>query len=172
MRALIAIALAITVTRVAHAQQPTLSDPLLDRLVGRWTLTGTIDGQQTTHDVTAEWVLNHQYVHVHEVSREKDGNGQPQYQADVYIGWNADVRRYACVWLDVFGGIAPASLAEAPPTGDSIAFVFHHGPTAAFHNTFVYDRRADSWAWRMDNEADGKLDPFARVTLTRAKGER
>src|SRR5258708_13748535 len=45
----------------AAAQQPTLHDDLLDRLVGRWTLIGTIAGLETTHDVTAEGTLNHQF---------------------------------------------------------------------------------------------------------------
>ena len=168
----LAVAALVTVAslnpRPALAQQPTLSDPLLDHMIGRWTLTGTIDGQSTTHDVTADWVLGHQYVHLHEVSREKGGNGEPQYQADIYVGWNGDVKQYACVWLDVYGGIAPGSLAQVAPSGDTIAFVFHHDATSSFHNTMVYDRRADSWTWRMDNDNAGQLSPFARVTLVRA----
>jgi len=52
-----------------RAQQPTLRDSLLDRLVGRWVLRGTIQGAATTHDVTADWVLGHQYVRIQEASR-------------------------------------------------------------------------------------------------------
>jgi len=36
-----------------------------------------------------------------------------------------------------------------------------------FHTTFAYDRAAGSWEWRMDGEANGKLEPFARLRLTR-----
>lgn len=163
------VVLASLSPRPALAQQPTLNDQLLDRMVGRWTLTGTIANQQTTHDVTGEWVLGHQYVRLHEVSHEKDAKGQPLYEADVYVGWDADVKQYACVWLDVYGGIAPGSLAQVAPSGDSIAFVFRHDATTAFHNTMSYDRAADRWSWRMDNDSAGTLSPFARVTLTRAK---
>ena len=62
--------LALTFAIVGYAQQPTLEDPLLNHLVGHWTLTGTIRGQQTTHDVDASWVLNHQYIQLREVSRD------------------------------------------------------------------------------------------------------
>jgi hypothetical protein len=36
-----------------------------------------------------------------------------------------------------------------------------------FHTTFVYDSDADTWQWLMDSEENGKLQPFARVKLTR-----
>jgi len=54
----------------AHAlpAQTLPPDSLLDRLVGRWVLRGTIARQQTTHDVTFEWMLGRRYVQMHEVS--------------------------------------------------------------------------------------------------------
>ena len=78
----------MSVAGTAAAQQPTLHDELLDRLVGRWTLTGTIAGRERTDDVAAEWTLNHQFVAVHEVSRERDADGRPAYQATAYVGWH------------------------------------------------------------------------------------
>jgi hypothetical protein len=51
--------------------------------------------------------------------------------------------------------------------GDSIPFVFTESPTDHFHNTFVYDRATDTWAWNMDNEDARGRRMFARVTLTR-----
>ena len=50
---------------------------------------GTIARKDTTHDIVSEWVLGHQYLRIHERSREKDGKGQPQYEAIVFIGWDA-----------------------------------------------------------------------------------
>jgi hypothetical protein len=37
----------------------------------------------------------------------------------------------------------------------------------AFHTTFVYSPATDTWHWLMDDETSGKLEPFARVTLTK-----
>jgi hypothetical protein len=151
------------------AQQGPLQDPLLDRLAGTWVLRGTIGGSQTTHDVDAEWVLAHGYVRLHEVSREKGSDGQPAYEAIVLIGWDADLDSYACLWLDSTGsgGLKGWAIAHAKRDGDRIPFLFRGSDGSPFHTTFVYDRRADSWQWLMDGEQGGKLEPFARVTLTR-----
>jgi hypothetical protein len=41
-------------------QQTTFQDSLLEHMVGKWILQGTIAGKETTHDIVAEWVLGHQ----------------------------------------------------------------------------------------------------------------
>ena len=47
-----------------------------------------------------------------------------------------------------------------------LSFVF--GETGeTFHNTFVFDPSSRAWQWRMDAEHQGRLQPFARVRLTR-----
>jgi hypothetical protein len=150
---------------VAAQAQP-LQDPLLDHMVGKWVLQGTIDGKNTTHDVTAEWVLAHQYVRLHEVSREQTDRGQPQYEAIVFIGKDEPSNGYACLWLDSTGGggLSAQGIAHARREADKIAFLFKL-KTSIFHTTFVYSRRANTWEWLMDGEEGGKLQPFARVKL-------
>jgi hypothetical protein len=154
----------------AHAQQATLRDPLLDKLVGHWVLSGPLAGHPATHDVTAQWVLNHQYLEFRETSREKNKAGEPSYTADVFIGWDEPTHQYVCVWLDDYGDISTQSLGHAPRDGDSIRFVFQdaHDP-GRFHTTFAYNRPNGSWTMNMDNETNGKLSPFARTILTPAK---
>src|SRR5512142_1995786 len=90
---------------LAQAQDaPVFQDSLLDRMTGKWTLRGTIAGQQTTHDVNGAWVLGHQYVQMNEVSQEREAKGHPAYEATVFIGWDARSEDYACLWLDNTGG--------------------------------------------------------------------
>jgi len=150
----------------ASAQQSTFRDDLLDRLAGRWTLSGTIAGRETTHDVDAEWTMNHQFMRVHEVSRERGADGRPQYEATAFIGWHEVRKQYVCYWMDVFGGgFAGAGFAERQ--SNQLAFVFA-ADNGAFHNTFLFDAAADTWQWQMDNEQAGKRQPFARLRLTRA----
>lgn len=162
--AVLAVSLGITVP--AFPQQPV---PLIDRLVGNWVLTGTIDGKPTTHDVVAEWVLNREYVRLHEVSREKDDMKRPAYEAIVFIGVDGKSGEYTCLWLDTTSGegLSNNGIGRGKPTADSIPFVFFPGRKDAFHNTFVYSASDDTWTWNMDGETDGKLHPFARLTLTR-----
>jgi hypothetical protein len=152
---------------VAFAQQPPVNSPLLDHLAGKWLLQGTIAGQNITHDVNAEWVLEHHYLAIHEVSREKNSKGEPQYEATIYIAWNESTKEYACVWLDVYGGLATESIGVASPNENDLLFVFKNEKSeVTFKNDFVYDPKSKTWEWRMDNIANGVAKPFARVKLT------
>ena len=168
-RALISCLFAATLATVpAAAQQPGFHDPLLERLAGRWVLHGTIDGRETTHDVTARWILNHGYLEIHEVSREKDAAGAPAYEAVVLVGPDPAADGYACLWLDTTSprGLAARAMGHGRRDGDRIPFVFATDG-GAFHTTFAYDREAGRWQWIMDGEAEGKLVPFARLVLSR-----
>jgi hypothetical protein len=158
-------------TAPAFAQQATFNDSLIDHLAGTWVLTGQMDKGQVTHDFTAEWVLAHQYLEIQEVSRQKNKDGSPVYQAKVFIGWDAGKKIYDCVWLDDYGSISTQSLGYAKPNGNSIAFVFQNRDDAgSFHTTFTWHSESSTWSMDMDNVTpDGKIKPFARTTLTAAK---
>jgi hypothetical protein len=144
-------------------------DSLFDRLIGHWVLRGTIARQETTHDVTFEWMLGREYVQMHEVSRERAAGGTPAYEAVVLFGRDPRSGDYACLWLDNTGAGAfdPQGVGRGAVAGDSIPFLFHYTETDSFHTTLVYDRAADAWLWHMDNDSAGVRRPFARVTLTR-----
>jgi hypothetical protein len=158
----------LLVSFTAIAQESTFKDSLLDCMIGRWVLSGTIDGRQTTHDVVVEWVLAHQYLQLRETSREKNAGGSPAYEAIVYIGWDALSHQYACLWLDVTGGggLSSKAIGHGKRAGEKIPFLFIIG-TTSFHTTFEYARTSDAWRWYMDGEENGKLVPFARLTMTR-----
>jgi hypothetical protein len=161
--------LPVLVSLSVSAQQTTFQDSLLDHFVGRWILSGTITGKETTHDVAAEWVLGHQYMKFHEMSREKTSSGEPMYEAIVFIGWDQSSNEYACLWLDDTGGsgLTNQIIGRAKRKNDEITFLFKYSDNNLFHTTFLYDRNSDSWRWLMDNEENGKLEPFARLELTR-----
>lgn len=153
---------------LALAQQPPVSSPLLDHLSGKWLMEGTIAGQPTKHDLDIQWVLDHHYLQIHEVSQEKKANGQPQYEAMVYVAWNEQPKRYSCAWLDVYGGFSVGSIGIAPPSENELAFLFKNekGETD-FSNDFVYDPKTDTWSDSLDNIVNGARKPFGRVKLTR-----
>lgn len=168
MKSTIAIFALVLASLSALAQQPTLASPLLDHLTGHWVLRGNIAGKPTTHDVDAEWVIQHQYLRLHEVSQEQNAKGQPQYEAMIFIGWNQTPKTYTCVWLDAYGGASVASLGVAEPAENKLPFVFKDEKgEVSFHNEFAFDPAADTWEWRMDNIDKGLAKPFGRVKLTR-----
>lgn len=165
--ALSILILAVVASLSALAQQPAPPDPLLDHLTGNWVLHGTIAGRETTHDIEAEWVLGHEYVRMHEVSREKTVQGQPAYEAIIFIEWDASSSEYRCLWLDSTGGGGlSAPIAHGRRSDDGITFLFKD-KDSSIHTTFAYSKTTDTWQWLIDNEAGGKLSEFARVKLTR-----
>ena len=145
------------------------ADSVFDRLIGHWVLTGIIARQQTTHDVTFEWLLGREYVQMHEVSRERAPSGGPAYEAVVLFGRDPRSGEYACLWMDNTASAAfdPEGVGRGAVVGDSLPFLFKYSATNRFHTTFVYNRKADTWQWHMDNDSAGVRRPFARVTLTR-----
>jgi hypothetical protein len=153
-----------------QAQQPPVNSPVLDHLAGKWQLQGTVGKQAVTHDFDAEWVLQHHYLRFHEVSRDKNEKGEPQYEATVYIGWNEKIKQYACVWLDVYGGLTVESIGVAAPKENELAFVFKNeqGETS-FTNTFTYDPKTNTWDNRLDNIVKGEAKPFARFSLKKSE---
>jgi len=151
------------------AQQTDDQDFLLHQLIGKWVLQGTIEGKETTHDITTDWVLDHQYIQIKEVSRELNVKGKPEYEAIVFISRDQALDQYSCLWLDNTGnsGLNAKSVGHAKASGDNIEFLFKGNDSSTFHTTFAYDRSSDSWQWIMDVEENGKLQSFASVKLTR-----
>ncbi len=150
------------------AKRPPVNSPILDHLVGRWVLQGPIAGRQATHDVTGEWVANHQYLRLHEVSREKTPDGRPDYDAFIHIGWDPDRKIYTIIFLDNFWGIEPDAIGAAVPTTNELPFLWKDQAGAVhFSNEFRYDPNTDSWQWIMNNVVNGTNKPFGTVKLTR-----
>ena len=164
---LIAFVLSLLVAVPAFGQEQPFHDALLDHMVGHWVLKGTIAGQQTTHDVDIKWVLQHRYIRIDEVAREKDSTGQPAYEATVYFGWNFKTSEYAVLWLDITGTSSFTPIGFGKRSGNDIPLLFKMDEEDAIHTTFMFDEASDTWQWKMDNEKQGKLVPFARVRLQR-----
>jgi len=151
------------------AQQPAQPDSLLNRLTGKWILTGTIEGKSTVHDVSVKRVLGGQYIELTETSREVDQKGSPQYEAIVYLCWEEPKKQYSCLWLDNTGngGLSNGIVGRAGFDGDKIELVFKYNDNVQFHTTFAYNGKTGTWQWLMDGVEKGKTQPFARLSMTR-----
>ena len=129
---------------------------------------GKIAGSDSVHDVHAAWVLNREYVEIHETSREKDADGKPRYEAIVYVSWDPDKRQFACLWMDTtaVSSFSPVGIGRLGPDGRSILFVFGSRDDG-IETTFRHDPRRGAWSWSIDNLTHGKGTAFARLTLTK-----
>jgi hypothetical protein len=161
------IFLLLTVVPALSAQENSFQDDLLEHMTGTWVMTGSVGGQEITHDLAIDWILAHQYIRIHEVSRELDSSGNLQYEAYVHIGWDPERRQYACLWLDITGTSGFRPIGYAVRNEDSLPFVFDMGAGKTFHTTFLYDEEGDIWRWTMDSRQGDATKPFARVQLRR-----
>jgi hypothetical protein len=154
-----------------QAQTAPVSASILDHLAGDWVLEGTIAGKPAMHDIEATWMLNHEYLRLHEISRDKNAEGRAAYEAIVLLGWDPKAKKYDCLWLDTTagGGLSGEGIGRGSQQGDSIPFIFVLSASESIHTTFAYDDRQDTWRWTIDDETNGKLDRFADVRLVKAK---
>lgn len=78
-----------------------------------------------------------------EISRERDQDGTAAYEALVLIGWDSELNKYACLWLDVTGGgglSANAVTGYAERTVDTIPFVLKTNEENVWRTTLSYGR--------------------------------
>ena len=125
--------------------------PLLEHLIGDWTVKGVVGTHPVQYRMDGRWTLQHRYVELH----MQDVKHRPaQYEARVFIGPDTVSDRVLAHWMDSFGAAYSVPPATGVVHGDSLLLDFPY-PTGAFHDSFVFDRARKTWAIRLDT-ADGK----------------
>jgi hypothetical protein len=115
-------------------------DSLLEKIIGKWSVSGDVLGEKIVYNFNAKWLLNHQFI---ELSFE-DTASNPQYMAKVFIGYDCISEKYVAHWLDNFGGRFSETLGFGIKTGNNIEFRFDY-PEGPFLNNFIYDNKKNSW---------------------------
>ena len=147
----------------AQQRSPAGMDSLLEHLVGRWEMSGTVRGEPATYDLVVTRVLGGRFVELHMT----DVHQPPAYEARVFIGVDSARSCYVVHWLDAFG--APYSIPHGvgTATGDTIRFGFAYadGP---FRDMFVYAPRTGGWYFRLESgDSIGSWRLFAEYQLRR-----
>jgi hypothetical protein len=148
-----------------------LDDSLLDRLAGRWTMSGAVRGKPATMQLEVDWVLQHRFLRL----QMTDVQTPPAYEANVYIGDDPVGDRLVAHWLDNFGGWWSETLGYARRTGanarrTAITFVFDY-PDGPFHTTFTLGDDQSTWSVLMQDRApDGSWRQFAHYAVRRRTG--
>jgi len=142
-------------------------DPLVDRMAGTWKLEGPVMGHEAHHEVRAEWVLNHQFLRIHEKTAASAPKTEHAYEAIWFLGYDPISEKYVLHLLDVFGGRFSESLGYGTRDGNQIRFVFEYGD-GPFHTTYRWNPENDSWQWLMEQkDKNGKWVPFSDLKLTK-----
>jgi hypothetical protein len=98
-----------------------------------------------------------------------DAAPNPQYEADVFIGFDAQRHDFIAHWLDRFGAAGARVVGSGKRDGQQLVVIFPY-VSGAFRDTFTF--LSDKAAWSLLLEAqkpDGTWSTFATYTLTRAE---
>jgi hypothetical protein len=141
------------------------NDQLLDKIVGKWDLKGTIGNRPVVNNFSAQWILNHQFIELNFT----DTANIPTYAAKVIIGYDCISERYVVHWIDNFGGRLSETLGYGQQKGNSIEFRFEY-PDSPFINKFLYMNNKDIWQLNMTTKnKKGEWVIFGDEFLTRKK---
>ena len=142
--------------------QASFEDNLIAQLEGNWLLTRKIRGTEVQNQVSAKWVLNHQFLQVH----MKDVKEPPAYEAIVLIGYIHATKEYVAHWVDTYGGRFSA-VGRGTRTANAIEFKFAY-PDGPFFNTFTWNPDTKQWIFRLESQdSNGGRQLFALDTLVR-----
>jgi hypothetical protein len=123
-------------------------DDLLDHFVGKWEVTSTVYGRPFTLDREAEWVLNHQYLRIHEKSREVIPSFNGPFEQTLYIGYSHRSKRYVVHELTVHGTNGPTEpegFSYAYRTGNELKIVFMKGSDVVAIGRHTWEPASRSW---------------------------
>jgi hypothetical protein len=140
----------LTCLTAAPARAQTAADSLLDRLVGHWHLTGTVQGEKAESHLAAERVLQGKFVRLHWTDL-----GEPsQYEAMVFLGVDSVTSQIVAHWIDVFGPGPSATIGHGAATGNRLVLDFAY-PEGPFRDTFTFDPATGGWRFLLET-GDGK----------------
>ncbi|MGD0955714.1 MAG: DUF1579 family protein [Candidatus Acidiferrales bacterium] len=160
--------LLLCASKIAAAQTPSAwHDELVEHMAGTWNLEGTLAGKEAHHTVTAEWVLNHQFLQLHETTSASAPAPENRYDALWFIGYDDVSERYVVHLLDIFGTRYSETLGYGTRNGNSIALVFEY-PDGPFHTTYRWIPEDGSWRWLLEQkDKNGKWTTSADFKHTR-----
>jgi Protein of unknown function (DUF1579) len=167
------LALVIAVTflfgKCVTAQMPSeWHDDVVERMAGEWKVEGQVMGRDAHHLVEAEWVLNHQFLRLHERTATDAPAAERRYEAVWFLGYDPVSERYVLHLMDVFGARFSETLGYGTREGNHILFTFEY-PDGSFHTNFVWHPEKNAWEWMMEQKGkDGRWSQFADLNLTKS----
>ena len=160
---------ALLVPSVGSAQggpRSPFHDDLLDRLIGRWNVVGTVHGAPSKQTLRAEWVLSHQFLRVYEKSVENVAGTNVPYEGVFYFGFDDIGKRYVVHLMNVFGGRDSEGLGYGQRSGDEVRLVFQN-LDASIASRFIWQPGSSSW--RIVSTAKGEGTPIIDLEATKAR---
>ena len=128
-------------------------DTWLDRLVGSWDLTGTVQARDVERSVVGRWDLDGLYLAL-DINDVRPPRKDP-YAAKYYVGYATRDDLYVLHVLDRAGATADAVVGFGERNGVATTFVFA-SPRGSWTFRMTWQARDDSWTFVQSTlEAEG-----------------
>jgi len=136
----------------------------LDGLQGTWAMAGTLGGKPVRYVADGQRALGGAFMKLHMI----DVGSPPQYEADVYVGYDQNANDFIAHWLDRFGAAGARVVARGERQGRQLVFLFPYAD-GAFRDTFTWQPDSGgSWSLLLESQRpNGAWSTFATYTLTR-----
>lgn len=147
----------------SHAAPADTRPAVLRALDGSWTMSGDVMGKPVTYRMTAAPALQGTFTEM----RMQDVQVPAQYEAVVFIGYDAASGNLIAHWMDSFGAKHSVPHGTGRVDGNTIQFTI---PYAAgdFRDTFTYDPASASWRFVLESKGAGDAwKHFARYQVKR-----
>lgn len=164
MRSGLLACLIVLLANTVRAQENPDED-FLRGLVGRWDMSGTVQGKPVRYAAVGERILQGGFVRFHMI----DTAAPAQYEAHVYLGFDPRQHDYVVHWLDKFGAAGARVVATGRRDGDRLTVLFPYA-NGAFRNVWTRSPGDGGWALVIEaHEQDGHWSTFADYRITRAR---
>jgi hypothetical protein len=144
---------------------PSADNAYLDGLRGDWDMIGTLLGKPVKYHARGERVLQGGFLRLHLT----DLGAAPNYEAELFLGYDAHAGDYIVHWLDRFGAAGARVVASGKRSGQTLVVLFPYAD-GAFRNTYEFDPKSHGWSLVIESQAaGGAWSNFATYTLVHSK---
>jgi hypothetical protein len=147
-------------------------DDLLNHLVGKWHVTSFAHGSPFTAYIDAEWVLHHQYFHIHFKGNEVVPWFGAPMEYEEYIGYNHNQNRYVVNGVSIEGADDYDGFCYAYRNGNEIKLMqkINAPSDTTIVQRMIWEPDYGSWIIQSRPEVDGKEGKlFLDMKLTLVK---
>ncbi len=136
---------------------------ILRQLDGAWTMTGDVRGKPVTYRMVARPALHGTFTEL----RMQDVQVPAQYEAAVFVGYDAASKTIIAHWMDSFGAKYSVPHGSGDIAGNVITFTIPY-PSGPFRNTWRFDPAGATWQFALDAaQPDGSWKHFVGYALRR-----
>jgi hypothetical protein len=132
-------------------------EELLNHFVGKWKLTGVVNGEPANVTLEGNWVMNHQWLLINEKGSNIIPGMNTPYEGAFYIGYSESRHRYVRYLMNIFGADDPGNqVFTGMRMGNEIRLVSKDAGGLEHIEQFVWEPGSESWHIISKTKKNGK----------------